>query len=96
MSHPCSSKQSAGVFWLNTAETWIDIAKPDGENVVSSLVNLVSGSNQEPQVDSHFMSESGIIDVFFFLGPKPLDVFRQYSKLTGAAPLPPVWPITMF
>lgn len=84
-------KESAGVFWLNTAETWIDIAKPDGENVVSSIVNLVSGSGQEPQVDAHFMSESGIVDVFFFLGPKPLDVFRQYSALTGSAPLPPLF-----
>lgn len=78
------------MFWLNSAETWVDIAKPDGENVVSSLVNLMSGSGQDPQVDAHFMSESGIIDVFFFLGPKPLDVFRQYSALTGTAPLPPV------
>lgn len=84
-------KGSAGIFWLNTAETWIDVAKPDGENVVSSLVNLVSGSGQEPQVDTHFMSESGIMDVFFFVGPKPLDVFRQYSALTGTAPLPPLF-----
>lgn len=84
-------KGSAGVFWLNTAETWIDIAKPDGENVVSSIVNLVSGSTQMSQVDSHFISESGIIDVFFLLGPKPLDVFRQYTALTGTAPLPPLF-----
>lgn len=82
-------RQTAGVFWLNSAETWIDVAKPDGENVVSSLVNLVSGSGQEPQVDTHFMSESGIIDVFFLLGPKPIDAFKQYTALTGTAPLPP-------
>lgn len=36
------------------------------------------------------MSESGVIDVFFMLGPKPLDVFRQYTVLTSTAPLPQV------
>jgi len=36
------------------------------------------------------MSESGVIDIFFMLGPKPLDVFRQYTVLTGTAPLPQV------
>jgi alpha-glucosidase (family GH31 glycosyl hydrolase) len=29
------------------------------------------------------MSESGVIDVFFLLGPKPQDVFKQYASLTG-------------
>lgn len=36
------------------------------------------------------MSESGIVDVFFMMGPQPHDVFRQYAALTGTAPLPPV------
>lgn len=39
------------------------------------------------------MSESGIIDVFVMLGPTPDDVFRQYGKLTGNAPLPPLFSI---
>jgi alpha 1,3-glucosidase len=58
-------------------------------NVVSSIVNFVSGG-QKPQVESHFMSESGNLDVFFLLGPKPYDVFKQYGVLTGTAPVPPV------
>lgn len=36
------------------------------------------------------MSEAGVLDVFVFLGDEPADVFRQYTALTGAAPLPPV------
>uniref|UniRef100_A0A1B6GNL0 Glucosidase II subunit alpha n=2 Tax=Cuerna arida TaxID=1464854 RepID=A0A1B6GNL0_9HEMI len=84
-----STSHSAGVFWHNTAETWVDVASNTDNNVVSSIVNFVSGSNKEPQVDVHFMSESGIIDVFFMMGPTPHDVFRQYSGLTGTAPLPP-------
>lgn len=45
-----SISQSAGVFWLNAAETWIDVASNSDENVVSSIVNFVSGSAKEPQV----------------------------------------------
>ena len=86
----CRTTKTVGVFWLNAAETWVDILGPGDQNVVSSIVNFVSGSAPPPQVDSHFMSESGIIDAFFMLGPKPKDVFRQYTKLTGTAPLPQV------
>lgn len=60
------------------------------QNVLSSIVNLVSGSNLKSEVDAHFMSESGIIDVFFLLGPSPDDVFKQYTSLTGTTPLPQV------
>jgi len=84
-----SVHNSAGLFWHNSAETWIDVASNADNNVVSSIVNFVSGGTKEPQVDVHFMSESGIIDVFFMMGPRPHDVFRQYAALTGTAPLPP-------
>ena len=73
---------------MNPSETWVDIVS-DTDNVVSSIVNFVSGK-PKPQVGTHFMSESGNIDVFFTLGPRPHDVFRQYTTLTGPAPLPPV------
>lgn len=81
---------TSGVFWLNAAETWVDILSKADNNVVESIVNFVSGSAKKPQVDAHFMSESGVIDVFFLLGPEPMDVFTQYTKLTGSAHLPPV------
>ncbi|XP_015112799.1 neutral alpha-glucosidase AB [Diachasma alloeum] len=80
--------RTTGVFWHNAAETWVDILSSADNNVVESIVNFVSGSVKKPQVDAHFMSESGVIDVFFLLGPKPLDAFRQYTILTGTAPLP--------
>lgn len=79
-----------GLFWHNAAETCIDISSNLDDNVVSSIVNFVSGNTKPAQVDAHFMSETGVLDVFFFLGPKPQDVFRQYTGLTGTAPLPPV------
>ncbi len=40
---------------------------------------------------SHWMSESGIIDVFFIPGPTPTEFYRQYGMLTGTTPLPPIF-----
>ncbi|XP_017768243.1 PREDICTED: neutral alpha-glucosidase AB [Nicrophorus vespilloides] len=81
-------ENTVGVFWHNSAETWVDISNSKDTNVVSSIVNLVSGKKDENKVDAHFMSESGVLDVFVMLGPKPADVVKQYAALTGVAPLP--------
>jgi alpha 1,3-glucosidase len=40
---------------------------------------------------SHWMSESGVIDVFFLPGPGPQEFYSQYAKLTGTMPLPPMF-----
>ncbi|XP_058467240.1 neutral alpha-glucosidase AB-like [Malaya genurostris] len=40
---------------------------------------------------TNFISESGIVDVFVLLGSSPVEVFQQYSSLTGAAPLPQMY-----
>ncbi|KAG1729210.1 glycoside hydrolase family 31 protein [Suillus paluster] len=42
-------------------------------------------------VETHWISESGILDVFLIPGPTPEDVFKQYARLTGTAPLPAHW-----
>ena len=60
----------------------------------AKLVDLVKG-DEIPQIDTHWFSESGIIDVFVMLGPQPADVFRQYAELTGTTPLPPVCTVTV-
>ncbi|KAM3968802.1 neutral alpha-glucosidase AB-like isoform 2-T2 [Aphomia sociella] len=82
------SKRTVGVFWHNSAETWVDVVNYADSTVVSSLVNLVTGG-QKRRVDARFMSESGIVDVFVLMGDTPADVFRQYTTLTGVAPVPP-------
>ncbi|XP_058442843.1 neutral alpha-glucosidase AB [Malaya genurostris] len=85
---------TAGIYWQNAAETWVDIFSPDQEkNVMSSIVNFVSGSIQDDPPAANFISESGIIDVFVLTGPSPLDAFRQYTDLTGKAPLPQMYAI---
>uniref|UniRef100_A0A6P7G3N1 Glucosidase II subunit alpha n=1 Tax=Diabrotica virgifera virgifera TaxID=50390 RepID=A0A6P7G3N1_DIAVI len=83
-----SPKRTIGAFWLNAAETWVDINNSKDRNVMSSIVNLVSGSKSENNVDVHFMSESGIVDIFILLGPTPKDAVKQYGSLTGVHPLP--------
>lgn len=47
------------------------------------MLDFVQGSSETPQTDVRWISESGIIDVFIMLGPKPSDVFTQYASLTG-------------
>nr|WBW70124.1 venom protein [Lampona murina] len=86
-----SDTRTVGLFWLNAAETWVDVETSSNQGVVSSIVDFVKGNSQIPQEDTHWFSESGIIDVFFLLGPGPKDVMYQYAKLTGVTPLPPLF-----
>lgn len=51
------------------------------------MLDFVQGSSETPQMDVRWISESGIIDVFIMLGPKPSDVFLQYASLTGKCQL---------
>lgn len=60
------------------------------QSMLNSLMSFFKGSEEVPQVDTHWMSESGIIDVFVMLGPRPHDVFREYASFTGTTALPPV------
>lgn len=65
---------SVGVFWLNGADTWIDIAKTSTQGA--------------PKTQTHWISESGILDIFIFLGPTPKDVISSYTSLTGTTQMP--------
>jgi len=40
---------------------------------------------------THWISESGILDLFFLPGPNPQSLYRQYGRLTGRMPLPPTF-----
>ena len=60
------------------------------QNFFSKMADLVQGTNEIPQTDSHWFSEAGVIDVFFMLGPSAKDVFYQYAQLTGTTNLPQV------
>lgn len=74
---------TVGVFWLNAAETWIDVIK---EKEAHNPLSLGIGSKTETK--THWMSESGLIDVFVFLGPTAKEVTKAYGELTGYTQLP--------
>jgi len=82
-----SAAHTGGIFWFNSAETYIDVTKSE-----SSAWNLF-GDSAAPTMNTHWFSETGIIDVFFFSGPKPKDIFRQFSSLVGTQELPPLFAI---
>jgi len=61
--------KSLGLLWLNAAETWVDVERPKDGHSVST----------------HWISESGIIDVWGFVGNTPAQVLFKYTALTGTA-----------
>ncbi|XP_018420919.1 PREDICTED: neutral alpha-glucosidase AB isoform X1 [Nanorana parkeri] len=82
--------RTLGIFWLNAAETWVDItSNTAGKTLFGKMLQYMQGGGETPQTDVHWMSESGIVDVFLLLGPSPSDVFKQYASLTGTQALPP-------
>uniref|UniRef100_A0A665XEC8 Glucosidase, alpha; neutral AB n=1 Tax=Echeneis naucrates TaxID=173247 RepID=A0A665XEC8_ECHNA len=86
-----NTQRTTGIFWLNAAETWVDISSNTaGKTVFGKMLDYVQGSSETPQTDVRWISESGIIDVFIMLGPKPKDVFSQYASLTGTQSFPPL------
>ncbi|XP_034453753.1 neutral alpha-glucosidase AB isoform X1 [Hippoglossus hippoglossus] len=86
-----NAQRTTGIFWLNAAETWVDISSNTaGKTVFGKMLDYVQGSSETPQTDVRWISESGIIDVFIMLGPTPKDVFSQYASLTGTQSFPPL------
>jgi mannosyl-oligosaccharide alpha-1,3-glucosidase len=65
--------RTAGVFWFNPTETFVDVYDKDDGRV------------------THWMSESGVVDVFLMPGPDPETYYRQYTQLTGTTTLPPMF-----
>ncbi|XP_063059523.1 neutral alpha-glucosidase AB-like isoform X2 [Engraulis encrasicolus] len=78
LSH--TADRTMGLFWLNAAETWVDIGTS----------SVTQGDSEVPETNVRWISESGIIDVFIMLGPRPTDVFSQYASLTGTQAFPPL------
>lgn len=74
------SRGTSGLFWLNAAEMQIDVLKAGW--------NPSSPTDQNDRIDTLWMSEAGIVDLFFFVGPTPKDVVRQYTSVTGTSAMP--------
>lgn len=84
--------KTVGIFWLNASETLVEInTEPAVEYTLTQVGPAAAKQKVRCRTDVHWMSESGIIDVFLLAGPTPSDVFRQYSQLTGTQAMPPLF-----
>eukprot|EP00158_Paraphelidium_tribonemae_P008381 Partr_v1_DN28567_c0_g2_i1_m72816 putative Glucosidase, alpha len=80
---------SVGFFWLNAAETWVDVThSPPFSRFVNQEASTSSQTDPEVFTNTHWISESGLMDMFIILGDKPHDIARGYAMLTGAQHLP--------
>ncbi|KAJ8327387.1 hypothetical protein BDV3_000470 [Batrachochytrium dendrobatidis] len=82
---------SAAVLFLNSAEMWVDVEKTKGTGSkfqLSNYVPFMTKQTSATSVETHWMAESGVLDLFIFLGPTQEDIFDSYSKLTGRPTMP--------
>ena len=77
--------QTTGVFWLNAAEMYVDVEKPE---VASGGGGGGGGGGDNSVVSTQWIAEAGVVDVFFLLGPSPLAASAQFSALTGGTAFP--------
>ena len=80
---------TVGVFWLNAAETWVDIVKNKHSSNPLSLG--LGGSSVDTQ--THWISESGQLDVFIMMSATPEGLSKSYGELTGYTQLPAAFSI---
>jgi len=57
-------------------------------HVVGSETWIDVSHESDKSTETHWISESGILDLFILPGPTPQDVFGQYARLTGTPVLP--------
>ncbi|KAJ4828962.1 hypothetical protein Tsubulata_023375 [Turnera subulata] len=75
---------NVGFFWLNAAEMQIYVLGKGWDSETGLLL-----PSEQDWVDTLWMAEAGIVDAFFFVGPGPKDVVRQYASVTGKPSMPP-------
>jgi len=81
--HAHKKDSTVAVFWVNAAETWIDIVK--SKSAVNTMSMGIAGS---VDTQTHWFSESGLLDIFVILGPNPADIAKTYGELTGFTTMP--------
>ncbi|EAU91748.1 alpha glucosidase [Coprinopsis cinerea okayama7 len=60
-------------------------------HVVASETWIDVSHASDKSTETHWISESGILDLFILPGPTPEEVFAQYARLTGTPVLPAQW-----
>ncbi|KAF9585987.1 hypothetical protein BGW38_010628 [Lunasporangiospora selenospora] len=93
-----SKGHTAAVFWLNAAETWVDVEKDTsgnagngaGEGIMSWIKSKkpTTGPKAVQSTKTHWISESGVLDLFVFLGPTQKDIYKEFANLVGSTAMP--------
>ncbi|CAI4055947.1 glucan 1,3-alpha-glucosidase ROT2 SKDI_02G3350 [Saccharomyces kudriavzevii IFO 1802] len=68
------SSSSTSVFWVNAADTWVDIRY----------------DSQQNKTMTHWISENGVLDVVVSLGEDIPTIIDRFTDLTGRPFLPPM------
>ncbi|RPD70847.1 alpha-glucosidase [Lentinus tigrinus ALCF2SS1-7] len=77
---------SIPVMYAHSADSTIGIF-----NAIGSETWIDIGRPSPKSTTSHWISETGILDIFVLPGPTPADIFGQYTRLTGTPALPAHW-----
>ncbi|KAJ7350775.1 glycoside hydrolase family 31 protein [Mycena albidolilacea] len=85
-SSPMSLYGSIPVLHAHSADSTVGIFHAVGSE---TWIDVSHASDKS--TETHWISESGILDLFLMPGPTPADIFAQYSRLTGTPVLPPHW-----
>ncbi|KAI8458047.1 galactose mutarotase-like-domain-containing protein [Phakopsora pachyrhizi] len=96
---------TVGVFWLNSAETWVDVEKEQTKldvkrswKLSTTLTSLSEAHDRDKgpsdtTTTTHWISEAGIMDLFIFLGPTSKEIFSSFATLVGMNTIPPLFSI---
>lgn len=84
-----NSETTTGIFWVNSADSYIDIKK----NIFSNTNSRSLAETEVSTVDTHWMSENGIIDVILMVKKTSLEMNKSYGSLTGFTSLPNLFSI---
>ncbi|KAJ7840526.1 glycosyl hydrolases family 31-domain-containing protein [Mycena olivaceomarginata] len=85
-SSPMSLYGSIPVLHAHSADSTVGIFHAVGSE---TWIDVSHASDKS--TETHWISESGILDLFLMPGPTPADIFAQYSRLTGTPVIPPHW-----
>ncbi|KAF9446144.1 glycoside hydrolase family 31 protein, partial [Macrolepiota fuliginosa MF-IS2] len=85
-SSPVSLYGSIPVMHAHSTDSTVGVF-----NAVGSEAWIDVSHASEKSTETHWVSESGILDLFLLPGPTAEDIFKQYTKLTGTPVLPAHW-----
>lgn len=84
------SDAASAIFWVNAADTYIDILK-HAKSEKPENVDLVWSNDELNSVKTHWMSEAGIIDVILMVKSTPFEINQAFGQITGYSALPNIF-----